>query len=199
MPVGQQRQHPAALGGGVVKHDGSRIGDPARGRGNHALGLLDLRGRQVRGRSSIRSPRPATFGRQSRRGQRRCACRWLQVARRSWLASSSGVHSTTSASYSRSRSIIRATQASAAEPATRGYSRAARPHKRRQVRRGLWRQSALRARTRSRIFCLEPCPLAEARSFRLLLPRRPPAMKGLAGKAAQVARLGPFAPTLGSE
>ena len=38
VPVGQQGEHAAAFGGGVVQHDGSRVGDAAKGRGDHAFG-----------------------------------------------------------------------------------------------------------------------------------------------------------------
>ena len=55
VPIGQQGEHAAAFSGGMVEDDGSGIGDAARGRRDHAFGMLDLvEYLPARGRSSIR-------------------------------------------------------------------------------------------------------------------------------------------------
>ena len=123
---GSRVMHAPAFGGGVMQHDGAGIGDAAKARCDHAFGLLDLRGRQAVVDLPVETRRPATPA-GVRRAQQSCACRWPA----SWAAiaagSSSGAHSTTSASYSRRRSIISSTQARRLSASRAGCSRAATP------------------------------------------------------------------------
>jgi hypothetical protein len=100
VPVGQQSQHPAAFGRGVVQHDGARVGDAAEGRGNHAFGPLDL-GR-LRPRSIFQSKPGKPLGRQSLPGATKTRLPLASSCPPMAAGSSFGAVSTTSASYSRS-------------------------------------------------------------------------------------------------
>ena len=127
MPVRQQRQHPPPFRRRVMQHNRSRIRDRRKTPPSPPLRPPQSPPTSNRDPSSTQTPPPATPP-AIPPAQQTCACRSPPVARQSPPATPLGVHSTTSASYSRSRSIISSDARFTAHAAASEHTRAATPH-----------------------------------------------------------------------